>query len=143
MIIKLTPVQVAEYWELVKFGLIHGDLVPEDHRQVVLNETLQALLSEKAQCFFRLDAEHRAIALMITRIQISKISGDQFLFIQCIYSFRKVENLEWQTDWKYIQEFASVAKCEYIDAESANPAIFQILESLGAKELYRTYRFKV
>jgi len=143
MIIKLTPVQVAEYWELVKFGLIYGDLVPEDHRQVVLNETLQALLSEKAQCFFRLDAEHRVIALMITRIQISKISGDQFLFIQCIYSFRKVENREWEADWKYIRDFASVAKCAYIDAESANPAIFQILKNLGAKELYRTYRFKV
>lgn len=143
MIIKLTPVQVAEYWELVKFGLIHGDLVPEDRRQVILNETLQALLSEKAQCFFRLDAEHRVIALMITRILISKISGDQFLFIQCIYSFRKVENREWETDWKFIQEFASISKCEYIDAESANPVIFQLLDGLGAKELYRTYRFKV
>ena len=143
MIIKITPPQVAEYWELVKFGIVHGDLVSEDHRQVVLNEILQALLSETAQCFFRLDDQHRVIALMITRIQISKVSGDRFLYIQCIYSFRQVANLEWHEDWNYLQTFASQNDCKYIDANSANPVIFQLLDSLGAKELYRTYRFKV
>ncbi len=143
MIIKLTPPQIVEYWEMIKFSYVKGDLVQDDQRQVVLNKLLQELLSEKAQCFLRISDDRQMIALMITKIMISNISGDKFLYIQCIFSFRTVPNTDWQEDWDFIQAFANQEDCKYIDAESSNAQIFTILSQLGVKEIYRTFRFKL
>ncbi len=143
MIIKLTPPQIVEYWEMIKFSYVKGDLVPDDKRQKILNSLLQELLSEKAQCFLRITDDRQMIALMITKIMISQASGDKFLYVQCIFSFRTVPNTEWQIDWDFIQAFAKQEDCKYIDAESSNAQIFTILSQLGAKELYRTFRFQV
>ena len=143
MIIKLTPSQVPTYWEIIKYSLVHGDLVKDDNRQVVLNETLHALLNEKAQCFFRLAEDRQVIAAMLTRLQISKASDEKYLFIQCIFSFRKVKNMEWQEDWNYLNQFAINEECKYIKAESANPEIFKILNSIAFKESFRTFVHKL
>lgn len=143
MIIKLTPPQITEYWDMIKFAYVKGDLVPDESRSGALNEMLQALLSETAQCFIRISDDRQMIALMITRILINKNTGDKFLFIQCIFSFRTVPNTEWHIDWQFIQDFAKQEQCKYIDAESSNDQIFRILSQLGAKEIYRTFRFQV
>ena len=143
MIIKLTPPQVVTYWELIKFANINGDLVAEDHRQQVLNETLHALLNETAQCFLRLNSERRVMSVMLTRIQTSRPSGEKFLFIQCIFSFQNVSDEEWRDDWKYIQNFAQAAECKYIEAESSNGKIFQLMQKLGARELCRIFKYEL
>ena len=143
MIIKLTPPQIVEYWEMIKFSYVKGDLVQDDQRQVVLNKLLQELLSEKAQCFLRISDDRQMIALMITKIMISNISGDKFLYIQCIFSFRKVPDNQWEEDWKFLRTFAKSNKCSYIEAESSNPQIFKIMQQLSAMELYRTYRYEL
>ena len=143
MIIKLTPAQIPEYWELIKFTYVKGDLISDDHRQSAFNEILHALLSENAQCFLRIADDRQMKALMITRILIAKGTEDKFLFIQCIFSFRTISGTEWQTDWKFIQDFAKQEGCKYIDAESSNEQIFEILTQLNAKEIYRTFRFQL
>ena len=144
MIIKLTPPQVATYWELIKYANIHGDFVSDDHRQQVLNETLHALLNENAQCFIRIDDNDRQIiAVLLTRIQVCKLSGDKLLFIQCIFSFRTVPVNQWVVDWQYLKTFAKSNGCKYIEAESSNPKIFQIMQQLNARELYRTYIYEL
>ena len=144
MIIKLIPSQVAEYWELIKFSLVKGDLIGEDHRQVVLNETLQALLSEKAQCFMRLNSETRKVmAVMITRIKVSDRAQEKFLYIQCIFSYQVVKNLEWQEDWNFVSAFARNEDCKYLLADSENPKIHQIMGDLGAQEIFRTFQYSL
>ena len=143
MIIKLTPPQVSTYWELIKYANVNGDLVSDDHRQVVLNETLHALLNETAQCFLRLDDNRQVIAVLLSRIQIDKVSGDKLLYIQCIFSFRKVPDNQWEEDWKFLRTFAESNQCSYIEAESSNPQIFKIMQQLSAMELYRTYRYEL
>jgi len=144
MIIKLTPPQITEYWENIKYSMVHGDLIEESHRQIVLNETLQALLSETAQCFMRIDPEDRKIiAVMITRIKISDRSFDKYLYIQCIFSYRKVKNIDWQKDWNFVGEFAHSNDCKYIIADSSNSQIFNLMNNLGAQEIYRTFKFEL
>ena len=144
MIIKLTPPQVSEYWEIIKYSLVKGDLVGDDHRQVVLNETLQALLSEKAQCFLRFNSETRKVmAVMITRIKISDRIQEKFLYIQCIFSYQAVKNPEWQEDWNFVSAFARDEDCKYILADSENPKIHQIMGDLGAQEIFRTFQYSL
>ena len=144
MIIKITPDQVTKNWEMIKYALVHGDLLDEAHRQAVLNEVLHALLSETAQCFFRLDSKNRQIiAIMITRIKVSNRNLDKYLYIQCIFSFRQVDIIEWQTDWNYIKFFAGDNKCKYIQADSINHKIIQLMNNLGASEIYRTFKYTI
>ena len=142
MIIKLTPPQISEYWEVIKHALIKGDLASDDHRLQVLNETLRALLNEKAQCFMRTTKEDRQIlAVMITRLKISDQSQDKFLFIQCLFSHAAVKNLEWQTDWNYILQFAKDEGCQYILTNSNNPRIYKLLNTLGVQEAFRSFQY--
>lgn len=142
MIIKITPDQVTKNWEMIKYALVRGDLIEESHRQSVLNEILHALLSETAQCFFRIDSEdRRIIAIMITRIKISDQNLNKHLYIQCIYSFRQVKMIDWQEDWNYIITFAESNSCKYIQADSINPKIFHLMEHLGAHEVFRTFKY--
>ena len=144
MIIRLTPPQIAKNWEVIKYSIIKGDLVEDDHRMVVLNETLRSLLSEKAQCFIRIEKESRHIlAVMITRIRISNRSQEKFLYIQCLYSYRPVTMTDWQNDWKYIIQFAKNEDCKYILTDSGNPRVFKLLDNIKAKEISRTFRYSL
>ena len=144
MIIKLTPPQISKYWDVIKFSLIKGDLVDPDHRQVVVNETLLALLSERAQCFLRINRETRKVqAVMLTRIKISERAQEKFLYIQCIFSYQTVNNLEWQKDWNFVADFAQSEGCKYLMADSANPKIHQLLGDLGVQEVFRTFQYSL
>ena len=143
MIIKLTSAQIPEYWELIKYAYAKGDLIPRDCMPNAFNSILHSLLSDKSQCFLRISDDRQIIALMITRIILTTYTKDKILFIQCIFSFRKVADSEWQIDWKFVQNFAKKENCKYIEAESANTQIYSMLSQLGVKEFYRVFRLQI
>jgi len=68
---------------------------------------------------------------------------DKYLYIQCIFSYRKVKNIDWQKDWNFVGEFAHSNDCKYIIADSSNSQIFNLMNNLGAQEIYRTFKFEL
>ena len=108
LIIRILPTQVVKLWETIKYGVVLADEVNEEERYIYLNELLHALLNEKAQCFVRLSDDRRLLAMLITRFQVNKITGDKELYLQGLYSWEAVNDEVWQHDMDFVKEFEDV-----------------------------------
>lgn len=141
MILKLLSIQIPDYWETIKYAVIKADEIEDKNIQSYLNQLLNDLLSDKAQCMVRIDSEHKEIiALMVTRFMINKITDQKYLNMQCMYAFKNVSNEEWQKDFDFIRNFAKSENCEYVNFFSRNPKIWKITETIGFKEVNREFR---
>ena len=139
MIIRILPTQIPQLWEQIKFACVQADEVNKEDMPSYFNELLHALLSDKAQCFIRLNDDRTLLGLIITRILVDKITGRKSLFIQALYSWKNVEDKEWQDDFSFIREFAKHEQCERISFESRNNRVWKIAEFLGFKENLRKF----
>ena len=143
MIIRVLPTQIGKVWEQIKFACVQADEVNKEDIPSYFNELLHALLSDKTQCFIRLGDDRTLLALLITRIMVDKITGRKSLFIQALYSWKNVEDREWQDDFNFVVEFAKHEQCKRISFESRNDRVWKIAESLGFRENLRKFVFDI
>lgn len=139
MIIKLLSTQIVNYWEVIKFAATTADEVDEKDLQSYLTDLLHTLLSDKAQCWIRLDDDRKIIALLITRITVNKITGYKSLYLQCVFSYRQVSDNIWRENFDLLIRFAKQEKCKSITFESRHPKIWKITTSFGCRETYRSF----
>lgn len=144
MVIKLLSAQIVPMWEAIKFAATQADEVDQQELQPYLNELLHALLSDKAQCFVRINEDNREIlAVLITRILTNKIATERYLQIQTVYGFKYGDEETWKKDFNVLQKFAEQANCLYMGFVSRNKRIWQIGEMLGFKEMHRTFAIRL
>lgn len=141
MIIKLISTQIPIFWEVIKRTVIEVDSVKEKDIPDYLLELLTSLLSDKAQCFVRFDEDRILTALLITRIMENKFNKRKYIFVQCLYSFKVVSDDIWESDWKFVSEYAISEGCDYISYDSGNKKIWELTEKLGFREVFRTYHY--
>src|SRR5574343_1264333 len=139
MIIKLLSTQIPVFWEAIKFTVKEADEVDEKDLQPYLNELLHSLLNDTAQCFVRLDDERRLTALLISRIMADKVTGEKYLFLQCLYSWQKQPDTVWTQETDFVKKFAESVGCKYLSFTSRNEAMFKLGEKIGFEEKYRTF----
>ena len=140
---RILPIQVPQLWEVIKFACTQADEVDKKDMPLYFNELLHALLSDKAQCFLRLGDDRTLLVLLITRILVDKITGQKFLFLQVIYSWKRSEDKEWQDDFEFVKEFAEHEQCKYISFEPRNPKIWEIAKLFGCQESNRRFVFDI
>jgi hypothetical protein len=143
MFIKLLAKQIPDVWESIKFAATKVDSISEKDAPLYLNRLLAMLLSDKAQCFIRLDEERQLIALVITLITIDEITGVKALLIKCLYSFQGVQIEEWAKDLEYIKMFARNNGCFKIITFSNSQRVFEIANEIGFIERYRSFGMEV
>lgn len=139
MHIRLLPTQIPSFWEAIKYATVQAGEVNEKDRQACLNELLHALLNEKAQCFVRLNDERRLLAILITRLQIDKVTGDKNLFAQAMYSWKHASEELWQDVMKFVGDFAIHEQCKYITFESNNERLWKLAKFFGFRESLRKF----
>jgi len=142
-VIKLLSVQIVPLWETIKFVATKADEIDKKDLKPYLNELLHSLLSDNAQCFVRMDEKRTLLALMITRILINKMSGEKYLYIQCLYSFQLVDNSIWEKDMEFIRQFAEKEKCSYISFDSRHRRVQELGESVGFQEVNRNFAIRL
>ena len=143
MVIKLLPVQIPAFWEAIKFTSTQADEVEKKNRPVYLNRLLHSLLNDKSQCFVRLDNERRLHSVMITNIEVDKISGEETLNLLAYYSWIKINNETWSDDFVFAKNFAVHNQCEQICFSSHNPRICEMSKRFGFKEKSRLFAYKM
>jgi hypothetical protein len=143
LFLKVLPVQIPKFWEIIKFAATKADRIEQENLPYYLNELLHSLLSDKAQCFLKLDENRVLISVIITKIIIDKNSNKKYLSIECLYSFKPVNNQEWMNSLDVLKKFAKSEKCEYISGISKNKRVWEIGEAIGFKELNREFILKV
>jgi len=143
MIVKLLSKQVPVFWDAIKFAAAQADEVDNKDLQPYLNELLHALLSDKAQCFVNLDDKRTLTGLLITRIGIDRITGDKFLLLQSVYTWKILDDQVWRDTYNLFRQFAIKEDCKYLLFNSRNPAIWDRTKKLGFKEKVRTFTLSV
>lgn len=141
MLVKLIAPQIPVFWETIKFGCQKSDIVHPKNYQAYFNELLHALLSDKAQCFVRLDEKRTIIGVQITRIKGNKITGEKTLFSQSVYSFQSEGQKVWAEDFKSLIDIAKARDCKSITFETSNEKLISIVRRIGCKEITRTYEY--
>ena len=134
MITKLLSIQVPKFWEIIKFAATKAEEVDNEDLPAYLNWFLHLLLSDKAQCWVRLDEDRTIIALLMTQITIDKITAKKSLHLRCIYSFRHVPFDLWREDFDLLIQFKKQEKCDNITCASKHKKIWEINDYLGCKE---------
>lgn len=143
MVIKLLSTQIPAFWELLKQVTSIVDEVKKEDLQQYLIELLHSLLSDKTQCWFRLDDKRTIIAILITRFKFNKISGTKSLYIQCLYSYKQVPVDTWQKEFDLIVQFAKQEGCKNITFNSRHPRIWEIAKIIGCKEQHRSFAYNL
>ena len=143
MIIRLLSVQIPVFWNAIKMTVKEADEVDEANLQPYLNELLHALLNDTAQCFIRLDENKTLIALLVTRVMVDKVTGEKYLYLQSLYSWKKPEDGIWQRDVQFVMDFAKQQECKYISCQSRNEAIWNLVEQLGFAEKTRVFDLRI
>lgn len=143
MIVKILPVQIPVFWDSIKFCAVTADEIDKKYQQGYLNELLHALLSDKAQCFVRLDDTRILAALMITRMGVSKMTNKKSLFIQILYSIKKTDTNAWQEDYNFITKFALSQKCHSVTFDTRHNEVMDLGHVLGFKEVQRSFEYEL
>ena len=143
MLVKLLPTRIPAFWEVIKSAAVQADSIKEKDSQIYLNNLLNSLLNDKSQCFVRLDGERKLLALMVTKIETSKITGENILSIQSVYSWTQVDSKTWMEDLQFTKKFAKHENCKQIVFESNNSKIWEIAKAVGFKEKTRYFVFSV
>jgi len=143
MINKLIPKQIPIFWDTIKYACKQADALHQENYQSYFNELLHALLSDKAQCFVRLDEKRVIIGVLVTRFIGNKITGEKALRLQIAYSFQSEPQAVWQKDFAVIMDIALKTNCTKITFETSNPQLANLGMSVGCKEVSRLYEYRI
>lgn len=143
MIVKLLANQIPTFWNSIKFAATEADEVDAEYLGVYLNSFLHSLLSDKSQCFVRLDDNRMLIGVMITQIEVDNTSGMRSLCLQCLYSFKNVEDVDWQTDFELFKNFAKRTSCRQITFNTRNKRIMRLGSLVGFTERFSSYSLNI
>lgn len=142
-VIRLLPNQIPQYWELIKFACAKADKVDEEYYLDYFNELLYSLLSGKAQCFVAINETREIIGLLVTRILLDRITGDNYLFLQSLYGWEKMNQDIWEEAYMLVIEFAQNSKCKHLICQTGNPKVWENVEKIGFIDYERVYRVKL
>lgn len=143
MVIRLLPVQIPGYWEIIKYIATKADEIDEKDLSPYLNELLNALLNEKAQCWVSIDADRILERIAITRIALDKITQQRYCLIQCLYSFIMINEDELKDSFDMLKRYAENEKCSYVSFETRNAKVAGFGAILGFKERFTNYRMEI
>lgn len=143
MIYKLLAIQIVSFWDAIKYAVVQTDEVSEKNIPKYFNELLQALLSDKAQCFVTLNESKILQGVCITRIVINKVQLERELHIQSVYSIELMNDRELQECFGFIVQFAKKEGCSRVTYDSRNPQVWQISKVLNCTECYRSFALEL
>ena len=131
--------QIVTYWELIKYAASKSVELDDRDLRAGLIWLLHELLSDKAQCWFRLDSDRNIIAIVITQLNIDKILNHKVLNIYVTFSYRHVPFEEWQQGFELIKEFAKKENCDRIVLQTKNQRMMEMDKALGFKQSYTSF----
>lgn len=142
MIIKLVEKNIVDLWDSIKFACDKADCLGPN-KQAYFNSLLNDLLSNKAQCFVRVNSDKIIETIIISRIMIDKLYEERFLHIHCVYSWTIKSPDKWKEDFDFIKRFAVREKCSYISTTSTKERAQELAEMLGMRDSIRTFILRI
>lgn len=143
MIIKILSPQIPAFWDAIKFTVRSAEPLNDESLQPVYNDLLQALLSDKAQCFVSVGSERRLRGLILSRVMMDTVTDEVFLMLGSLYAWDKITDEEYKEGHDLIMRFARKQDCKYIAARTSNLRTMEIANNLGFREKYRMFEVRL
>lgn len=132
MLTKLTPDQVAEYWDDLKEAI--GNALPPvaGGNEEVLNYVLARLLAEHMQCWVsRRDGKIYGIGT--TTVFEDPCSGSKDLLLYTVYAMPGADKELWVEAYETVKKWAVAQGCSRFVGYTTNPEMVKVLEKFGAE----------
>lgn len=139
MVIKIPITQIPQLWELIKFVGVKTDNINEAEMQGYCNKLLLKLLTNQLHVIVRLDENKLINAMMIIEFTVSELNKKKTVHLRNFYSWKSASVEEWQSAYPILDVFAKEEKCDFIEALSYNPRVWELAEAVGFKEVGRQY----
>ena len=131
MIIKLSPDQVTEHWDVIKFG-IQESVPPITYgSQNTLNNMLKSLLTGEMQCWVMMNGTQKIQGVATTTITKDGCSGVKNLMIYSVYGLTFIDDETWAENLKGLRKFAKANSCHRIISFTAVDRLIDLTKSLG------------
>jgi len=135
MLIKLTPGQVPDYWEMIKAGLQESlpPFVTAD--EGVFTSIMAHLVTDHMQVFLVVDDEtqEKVYAVAVTTITRDVGSDTRTLLLYSLHGQEKVQPELWASSLVYLKRFAEAHGCTQITAYTDIPEVVKLARKLGAE----------
>lgn len=141
--IILTPDQIPQMWESIKYSAVSASYVEEEFRERFLNRLLYQLLSSKAQCFVRFDEDRKLQAIALTKVEIDEIRDERSLFVMSLYSFVKVDDNTWKSDIEVLKRYAKKLRCKFITAWATSEKASNLVTMIGMRKRFNSFVMEV
>lgn len=145
MLTKLTPEQIANYWNVVKYA-IEQSLPPivGDHPDK-LNRILAAALSNKVDVWASYVRKETTTfeGIVLTKLLYDDASDTSNLLIYCIYGYEEISKSSWPEAIKSLIKYAKSKGCSFITAYSDVPVVITNAKRMGADTRYTFLSFNV
>lgn len=136
MTVRLLSIQIAQFWELIKYALAQVEKFGSDDEALgVYNRVFASLLNDKSQCFIVYSPDQEVKAVCITEIFEDLITAKRSLNVRCLYAFKVTSDAEWQDGFELIRQLAKDSKCSKIIFQTSNARIKHIGQVIGFKEV--------
>ena len=142
MIIRLNALQIAKFWDPIKYSLQQVERIGVDTANEQFNDLFASLLCDKSQCFIRY-CDNKISAVMITEIVENRINKARSLHLRSLYVFSPFGTGEWQENFKVLKKIVVSEKCNRIVFESLNSRILGIAQEVGFTKVCTTMEFLI
>lgn len=139
--IKVLPEQIPLVWDTIKLAAARSQEVDEPALPHLYQQLLVELLNDTMQCFVIMDSEKVILQVILTQIQIQRLTGSRDLLVVGLYSFRKIEETSAIEMWNKIVAVARNQKCDRVTCQSHNARLWTLYDTLGLKETSRQYEY--
>ena len=131
MIIRLSPDQVTEHWDVIKFG-IQESVPPITYgSQNTLNNMLKSLLTGEMQCWVLMNGAQKIQGVATTTITKDSCSGVKNLMIYSVYGLVFIDDETWTRNLQDLRKFARANNCHRIISFTAVDRLIGLVKSLG------------
>lgn len=142
MLVQILPIQIPNFWEVIKFAASKSDGVEEKYLTKYSNDLLHDLLAGKKHCYM-VNREEKISFIAILEFRFDAVKEQKFIYFNNLYSFNPNNFLFWK---KIIASLETIAKnndCSYILGDVGNPQMWDILNQMNISCVSRKYVYRI
>lgn len=131
MIIKLTPKQITDLWDSIRYGIISSVAPIVDPTPDKIQDILCQLLKADMQCWCVYDEDKKIYGYITTSISVDINTNFRSLVIYSLFLFEKAGEDMWKESVTALEAFAKKNLCTRIAAYTTNKDVVSIADKLG------------
>jgi len=144
--IRLLSDQIPQYWGIINYGALAAYSLlagKETRRRDFSVNLLINLMTGRAQCWFVVENETKAIKVVIITKIVSGIADTKHLLVDAVYGYAPTTNDEKYNFYEDLMAFARNTHCESVTMITTNNMAMNAAAKAGFIQTHKVYTARV